>query len=163
MEAVKIGNYVEVAAAVAGIDKSTVYRWMAMGREAKSGMYREFYDEVKEAEAFAENTAVGQVRRAGAIDPRNWTAAMTFLERRFRDRWGRPAPAAPGAADPGSLPGPPDLTDEPVIIPVADRVSGILDALQAAGKLDGHGPDSSGSATVPVRGNGRSPAGNGTG
>jgi hypothetical protein len=165
VSAIKEGNYVEVAAAVAGIHTSTVYNWMARGREAKTGEFREFFDAVKEAEAFAERTAVGQVRRAGAIDTRNWAAAMTFLERRFRDRWARPAQVAEPVGGGRDIlpPGPPDLTDEPVVIPVGQRLTGILDALQAAGKLDGHGPDSPGSTTLPVRGNGRGPAGNGTG
>jgi transposase len=164
IDAIKIGNYVDTAASLAGISRSSVYSWMAKGREGSRGEYVDFLNAVKEAEAFAENSAVGQVRRAAVI-PQNWTAAMTFLERRFRDRWARPAQVV---ADPSGSgrdvlpPGPPDLTDEPVVIPMADRLTGILDALAAAGKLDGHA-DGSGSRTLPVPGDGHRPSGNGTG
>jgi hypothetical protein len=163
--AIREGNYVETAAAVAGISKTSIYNWMARGREAKSGEFFAFLEAVKEAEAFAERTAVGQVRRAGATDTRNWAAAMTFLERRFRDRWARPAQTTEPVGGGRDIlpPGPPDLTDEPVVIPVADRLTGILDALQAAGKLDGHGPDGTGSPSLPIQGNGRRAGGNGAG
>ena len=36
----------------------------------------------------AESTSVQHVRHAGK-DPRFWAADMTYLERRYPDRWGR--------------------------------------------------------------------------
>ena len=164
LDAVAIGNYPEVAATLAGIHPATMYRWLMLGREAQTGAYREFYEATKQAEAQAENSAVAQVRRAATSDPRNWASAMTFLERRYRDRWSRPPQVMAGAPAPGEPPpGPPNVTDEPVIIPVGERLTGILDALAAAGKLDGHGPDGSGSPTLPIQGNGRRAGGNGAG
>src|SRR5262249_37630654 len=46
---------------------------------------------IRLAEAIAEADALADVRKAGR-DPRNWCAAMTFLERRHPSRFGRRAP-----------------------------------------------------------------------
>jgi hypothetical protein len=50
--------------------------------------YDVFLDAYKKATAIAEATAVENVRRAGT-DPLYWAASMTFLERRFPERWAR--------------------------------------------------------------------------
>jgi hypothetical protein len=146
IDAIRAGSYVEVAATYAGIGTSTVYRWLAIGREAKRGEHREFWEAVKEAEASAELSAVMRVQ-AAASDPKNWTAAMTFLERRFRDRWGRPAPGAGGSAmdraptEGGEGTG--SVTDDVVVIPMADRVAGLMRVMERAGKLPADGSDDS--------------------
>lgn len=137
--AIRGGSYIDIAATFAGLDRSTVFRWMAAGREAKSGRFRDFYDRVKEAEAAVEIDAIARVRTA-AQDPRNWTAAMTFLERRFRDRWARPpgmASAADGASgSQGGQGAPADVSEDDVItVPIEDRVAGILRTLERVDRL----------------------------
>lgn len=84
---IKAGNYTETVCQYLGIHKSTWYRWMAEGEQSKGGLKAEFYQEVKGAESFAEISFVNIVRKAAQEG--NWQAAMTILERKFPDRWGR--------------------------------------------------------------------------
>lgn len=85
--AVRAGNYLSVAARAAGIHEATLYRWLERGRgPAGREPYRAFCEALKEAEAAAEVHAVALIRQQM---PQQWTAAMTFLERRFPDRWRR--------------------------------------------------------------------------
>lgn len=84
---IKAGNYTETVCQYLGFHKSTWYRWMAEGENAKSGLKKEFYLEIKSAESFAEISNVNVVRKAAQEG--NWQAAMTFLERKFPEHWGR--------------------------------------------------------------------------
>ncbi len=84
--AIRAGNYAVIAAEYAGISESSFYAWLQRGRERSTGPYAEFLEAVKEAEREAEVRAVAMVQKAM---PENWTAAMTFLERKFPQRWGR--------------------------------------------------------------------------
>ena len=86
VSAIRAGNYANVAAEYAGIGETTFYRWLQEGREAESGIYRDFREAVKTAEREAEVRAVAMVQKAM---PYNWTAAMTYLERKHPGRWGR--------------------------------------------------------------------------
>lgn len=82
LTAIQAGNYIETAAEVAGIGKSTFYRWM----NADEPEFREFREAVKKAEAEAEARDVGMVRVAARS---TWQAAAWWLERKFPERWGR--------------------------------------------------------------------------
>jgi len=86
VDAVKIGNYPEVAAQAAGVGERTYYRWMEKGEEASSGIYRQFWQAIKEASAVGEVLAVESVRKHMGD---NWQSAMTYLERRHPQRWAR--------------------------------------------------------------------------
>ena len=86
VSAIRAGNYAYVAAEYAGIGTSTFYHWLQKGNEAKQGIYREFLEAIKKAESEAEVRAVAIVQQSMG---QNWQAAMTFLERKFPDRWGR--------------------------------------------------------------------------
>ena len=90
VEYLEVGNYQETAARAAGISRSTFHRWMKRGADAKSrgkdSRYRDFRDNVKKAEAEAEVAAVKCVIDASET---KWQAAMTFLERKFPERWSR--------------------------------------------------------------------------
>ena len=90
VEYLEVGNYQETAARAAGISRSTFHRWMKRGADAKSrgkdSRYRDFRDNVKKAEAVAEVAAVKCVIDASET---KWQAAMTFLERKFPERWSR--------------------------------------------------------------------------
>lgn len=97
VEVVRAGNYVGVAAQAAGIHRATYYSWMRRGEEASEARGRgeplspddvpfaDFFDQVIEAEALAEIDAVAAVREAKG----GWQAHMTYLERRFSERWRR--------------------------------------------------------------------------
>lgn len=92
------GNYIETAAAYAGISKSSLYDWMKRGREERdrigSGMppvegeaiYLEFLDSIEKALAAGEIRDVAIIAKA-AED--TWQASAWRLERRFPFRWGR--------------------------------------------------------------------------
>ncbi len=84
--AIRAGNYAEPAARSAGVSPATFYRWMERGQKQKSGIYRDFHDDVRRAEADAEVEAVARLRKAM---PENWRAVTTYLERRYPDRWRR--------------------------------------------------------------------------
>ena len=86
VSAIRAGNYCTVAARYAGIPEGTFFRWMQRGRHEDSGIYREFHDAVKDGESAAEIRAVATVQKHMEG---NWQAAMTFLERKFPNRWGR--------------------------------------------------------------------------
>ena len=109
LDAVLAGNYIETAAQVAGINKTTLYRWLrraedleAVALEQARGdepeeldvyahtdpaewVYLDFRHALKSAEAFAEVGLLERVRGAGE----GWQAFMTVLERRHPERWGR--------------------------------------------------------------------------
>jgi transposase len=88
IQAIRGGNYIEVAARYAGIDPVTFYNWMKWGEEKGEGVYFNFFNAVKNAEALSEAEAVAQVRLASRNE-KNWAAGMTWLERRFQQRWSR--------------------------------------------------------------------------
>lgn len=86
VSAIRAGNYAMIAAEYAGICEATFYGWLKRGREDGKGIFFEFLKAVKEAEREAEVRAVATVQKHMTD---NWTAAMTYLERKFPQRWGR--------------------------------------------------------------------------
>lgn len=118
-DAICAGNYAETSAAYAGIVKSTYYHWLERGKSAKSGIYKDFSDAIKKAEADAEagrvmtvfsaamggqqiankritktttkpdGSVVEESRNEVSFTPPIWTAAAWWLERKFPERWGR--------------------------------------------------------------------------
>ena len=86
VSAIRAGNYANVAAEYAGIGERTFYRWLQRGQAANRGIYRQFWQAVKKAEREAEVRAVAIIQKHMED---NWQAAMTYLERKFPDRWGR--------------------------------------------------------------------------
>lgn len=110
--AVAAGNYLETAAAFAGISKATLYKWLTRGARASSGTHRAFVDAIEKALAQAEVRDVSTIARAATgydveriketITPTGqvlretarsrefvWQAAAWRLERKHPDRWGR--------------------------------------------------------------------------
>ncbi len=99
--AVRSGNYIHIAAAVAGVHRDRVNEWMKRGsreieRVAKHSRYRvqkterpyvEFSAAMDKALAEAEAHHLGVIERASAQG--QWTASAWILERRHPDRWGR--------------------------------------------------------------------------
>ena len=86
--AVAAGNYMETAAAYAGISKDTLYKWLKRGRRCERGKYRQFTDAVEKAQGESE------VRDLQAIGlDSSWQSKAWRLERRFPQNWGRRAVA----------------------------------------------------------------------
>lgn len=79
------GNYIETAAAMAGVNKDTLYHWFRLGAKSP-GIYRVFSDAVEKALAQAETRDVLLIGRAAETQ---WQAAAWRLERKFPQRWGR--------------------------------------------------------------------------
>lgn len=96
------GNYVLTAAAACGISRRSFYDWMERGRAELDALeksdieqpyepkhveqlFADFAARVEVATAQSEINALKDVRAQGE----RWQAAMTYLERRFPNRWGR--------------------------------------------------------------------------
>lgn len=113
VDALLEGNYLETAAAVVGVSKSTLYRWLRKAEELEAiageqvvdlddpleaDVYAltdpaewailDFRHAVKSAEAWAEMELV-RLAKGAAVSGAAWQAFMTILERRHPDRWGR--------------------------------------------------------------------------
>lgn len=82
------GNFAVTACALEGITERTFYYWLDAAerdeREGKASLYVDFFQSIKKASAIAEAKCVRSVLDAGM----GWQAYMTWLERRFPDRWG---------------------------------------------------------------------------
>ena len=90
----RLGAYMELAAIMAGITVSTLYRWIKLGA-AGAAPYRDFSEAVAQARAEAECRDVALLRVAAST---HWGAAAWLLERRHLERWGRrPKVARTGA------------------------------------------------------------------
>jgi hypothetical protein len=102
------GNFLETAAAIVGVNKTTVYRWMRRAEELEAAalehtddtdvefdLYQhvdprdwpllDFCHAVKSASAYAEAELLRKVRLAGL----GWQAFAWTLERRHPTHWGR--------------------------------------------------------------------------
>ncbi len=85
LQMVKAGNYLETAAAYAGVSKEVLFKWLRLGREQKKGRLHDFVQLVEKALAEAE---VRDVVTIGAAAQQYWQAAAWRLERKFPNRWG---------------------------------------------------------------------------
>ena len=86
---IREGHFTVVAAQLAGISETTLYRWLDAGREAKTGVYREFWEAVEQAKAQAEAKYLTAVRMI-AHDAKHrdrLRAATWWLERRHAGRY----------------------------------------------------------------------------
>jgi transposase len=86
LDAIRAGSYAEPACRAAGIAESTFYRWLQRGEAEGRGVYADFAQAVRRAEAEAEVNAVEFVE---AQMHKDWRAAIAFLERRHPSRWRR--------------------------------------------------------------------------
>ena len=80
------GNTIQTIFGALGISKQTWYNWLNKGEKAKSGIYRELWEEVQKAESRAETRYVTIIAQAAE---ENWQAAAWWLERKYPERWGR--------------------------------------------------------------------------
>lgn len=86
LDAIAAGNYYETACGLAGISYRTFALWREKGERARSGVYFQFLQELKKAEAFAEAERIQRIRNAAKEG--SWQADAWWLERRYPERWG---------------------------------------------------------------------------
>ena len=97
VSAVERGNYRSTAARMAGIDPSTLSNWLHEGLldsenevPYEESQYRRLFEEVDRKEAEYEARMLERVTTAAdSGEPHTWQAAMTILERKHPDRFGR--------------------------------------------------------------------------
>jgi hypothetical protein len=99
---VRTGTDLAVAAAAAGISRSTLHRWRARGASEGHGRFFEFEQALVRAEAEAEARLVAVIARAG---DQHWQAAAWLLPRRFPDTWSLTRQGRPPSAEPLPTPG----------------------------------------------------------
>lgn len=84
--AVRAGNYIDIAATLAGVHRATLYDWLKRGHAEGRGLYYEFAKALDKALAESEVRDVERIDKAGE---KYWQAIAWRLERRFPKRWGR--------------------------------------------------------------------------
>jgi hypothetical protein len=84
--AIEAGNYIETVCQAHGICKATYYGWIKKGEKRKSGIYLDFLNAVRLAEARAEQRLIEEWREKLKESPTNY---KDFLERRYSERWGK--------------------------------------------------------------------------
>ena len=87
LQAIRLGSSLKGAARRGGISEFTYHRWIRRGREAKSGAYREFFEEVEAARSDGELALLANIQKAGKRG--DWRAAAFILERRWQMEYGR--------------------------------------------------------------------------
>ena len=80
------GNYIETVCQAHGINKATYYRWIERGERTKRGIYCDFCNAVRDAEARAEQKLIEEWREKLKESPTNY---KDFLERRYPERWSK--------------------------------------------------------------------------
>ena len=161
ISAIRVGGYVETAAAFAGISKDTFYEWLKRGAREQDGEFKEFSDAIGRAIADSEMRYVGVVAKAASgydvvrertiMEPGpdgklqaasvttdrthefNPAAAMWWLERRFMHRWGRmERPEVAELPDDKPIV---TLTRETIDVYDPDRLARVIGAFAEAGLI----------------------------
>jgi len=86
-KAMEVGATRSLAAQAAGVHVATLYAWLAKGREAEDGDFREFHDRIKKSEAMC---ALRDLSIVTAASQNDWRASAWRLERRFGYQIGAP-------------------------------------------------------------------------
>ena len=86
VEMILHGSTKKDAAEAAGVHYDTFNEWMKKGEEAKKGMYSEFSEAIKRAEAQCSVNYDRVIQTAAAKG--DWKAALEWKRRRRREDWG---------------------------------------------------------------------------
>jgi hypothetical protein len=78
IRAIKKGLTFKLAAEMGGVHETTVHNWMAQGRKAKHGKYRDFYLAVGKARAEQAQLLLGRIEKHSLKD---WKCCAWMLER----------------------------------------------------------------------------------
>ena len=88
----RMGYFVEDAARMSGVHKTTLYRWLEKGREERDAgeesLYVDFCNAMEKARAEAEGMFLSSIKTAASRG--QWQAAAWWLERSF-DKWSKPS------------------------------------------------------------------------
>lgn len=87
LDSLAIGATYNDASEMAGVTSQTFRNWMRRGEAARSGIYFEFFGNVKRAEATARIKFTRALYLASG-ETGGWRAALEFLKRRDRLNWG---------------------------------------------------------------------------
>ena len=71
------------------VHPSTFYRWLKEGEDAKSGVKRTLYEEIKKAEAYYKKSLLTTIKDAAMSRAQYWTAAAWLLERKYPMEYGK--------------------------------------------------------------------------
>jgi len=86
------GNYAITACRCCGLGEKTFYDYVKLGEadidNGVESIYAQFIKSLKSAEAECEASLASMIKDT-ALDKKEWLPAMTFLERRHPERWGR--------------------------------------------------------------------------
>lgn len=106
IEILRLGGFMESAAAAVGVHRATLYAWIELGDPEREGArkadepYRRFRERVEQARAEVEQQAAALVVKAAQED---WRAAAWYLERAAPERWASKTRRSPSLTrDPGS-------------------------------------------------------------
>lgn len=86
LQAFRLGATVKIAAGACGVHEASFYGWMAKGREAKSGEYRELFEHVTLARDTGDLELLALVRKHAKGDGR---LALDLLSRRHPEAFAR--------------------------------------------------------------------------
>ena len=92
VDAIRAGNYKGTAARLAGVHPDTFHGWMMLARDNPEASPHDvtLQEDVEQADAEFEAEMVSQVTvAANSGAPNTWQAAMTIMERKNPDRWGK--------------------------------------------------------------------------
>lgn len=99
-DAIRLGNFRDIAAEYVGVSERTMRYWTARGRDDEDGAYVDFLRAVVQAEREAEVKMVNIVTLAATEDARH---AHWWLERKCHERWGRKDRIAVTGKDDGPI------------------------------------------------------------
>lgn len=87
-ELIRKGNFVETACEAVGVHKGTYYNWRNRGERSAKGVYCDFFNAIKRAEADGEAAHVANIA-ADNTNTKDWQRSAWWLERRYPQRWGK--------------------------------------------------------------------------
>lgn len=125
----------DIIAAI-GVHPSTFYRWLKDGEEAKSGVKRALYDELKKAESEYKRNLLTTIKGAAESRAQYWTAAAWLLERKYPMEYGKMERKADDSGD-----APVQLTLGLVVEPMADDADGEGAGSSSSAPLGGDSDD----------------------
>lgn len=136
---VRAGNYLDDAAAIAGVTDNTIRNWLHRGEIETRGKYRDFFDDTKKARATANAVDLAIVAKG----ERGWEARAWRLERRNPHKFGRRVLEVQNPDLVSALQELKDMTNEQLLAEYAAFIAalrsiaaqGIGGAAQAAGAL----------------------------
>jgi len=87
---VRVGNYLDTAAAACGVTRATLHRWLRIGNKdlemGRKTVHSRFVNRVHRVMAESELLSLAMLNDHGL---KSWQAVAWKMERRFPERWGK--------------------------------------------------------------------------